>query len=134
MLMAALVGGRYVAASPTLAPMFTADGLTIGWAIIAYGFVASVIPVWMLLCPRDYLSTFLKVGTILALALGIFLTLPEIRLPALTRFTDGSGPIFAGSLFRSASSPSPAARSPASTRWLPAGPRRRWSTARATRG
>ena len=99
MLMAALVGGRYVAASPTLAPMFTADGLTIGWGIIAYGFIASVIPVWMLLCPRDYLSTFLKVGTIIALALGILLTLPEIRLPALTRFTDGSGPIFSGSLF-----------------------------------
>jgi len=99
MLMLALVAGRWVAESPTWGPFFSADGLTIAWAIIGYGFVASVIPVWMLLCPRDYLSTFLKVGTVLALAAGILLTLPVIHLPAVTRFTDGSGPVFAGALF-----------------------------------
>ena len=64
LLMAALIAGRWVAASPTLAPIFTLDAVTIAWGIIGYGFIASVIPVWLLLCPRDYLSTFLKVGTI----------------------------------------------------------------------
>jgi carbon starvation protein len=98
-LMAALLAGQWVAASPVLAPMFTFDGVTIAWGIIAYGFIASVIPVWMLLCPRDYLSTFMKIGTIAALALGIILTLPEIQLPAVTQFIDGSGPVFAGGLF-----------------------------------
>jgi carbon starvation protein len=99
MLLAALVAGRYAAESPVWGPFFTASGTTIAWAIIAYGFLASVIPVWMLLCPRDYLSTFLKIGTIGALAVGILLTLPEIHLPPLTRFIDGTGPVFAGSLF-----------------------------------
>src|SRR5215218_1703898 len=99
LLLLALVGGRYVAASPTLAPMFTASGLTIAYGMIAYGFVASVLPVWMLLCPRDYLSTFMKIGTILLLALGILLAMPPLKLPALTRFIDGSGPVFAGKLF-----------------------------------
>lgn len=99
LLLAALIGGRWIAASPALAPIFTLDAVTIAWGIIGYGFVASVIPVWLLLCPRDYLSTFLKIGTILALALGIVFTLPTIHLPAVTRFVDGSGPVFAGSLF-----------------------------------
>jgi carbon starvation protein len=99
LLLAALVGGRYVAASPTLAPYFTASGITIAFGIIGYGFIASVLPVWMLLCPRDYLSTFMKVGTILLLALGILLVLPPQRMPALTRFVDGTGPVFAGKLF-----------------------------------
>ncbi|MES2305692.1 MAG: carbon starvation CstA family protein [Gemmatimonadota bacterium] len=99
LLLAALVAGRYVAASPTLGPFFTLDGVTIAWGVIGYGFIASVIPVWLLLCPRDYLSTFLKIGTILALALGIILTLPTIHLPAVTSFVDGTGPVFAGSLF-----------------------------------
>ena len=99
LLLLALVAGRYVAASPTLAPLFTWSGLTIAYAVIAYGFVASVLPVWMLLCPRDYLSTFMKVGTILLLALGILLVLPPLRLPALTPFIDGTGPVFAGKLF-----------------------------------
>ncbi|MEO5800387.1 MAG: carbon starvation CstA family protein [Gemmatimonadales bacterium] len=99
LLLTALVAGRYVAASPTLAPIFTLDAVTIAWGVIGYGFIASVMPVWLLLCPRDYLSTFLKIGTILALALGIILTLPTIHLPAVTRFIDGSGPVFAGSLF-----------------------------------
>jgi carbon starvation protein len=99
LLLLALVGGRYVAASPTLAPYFTHSGLTIAYGIIVYGFVASVLPVWMLLCPRDYLSTFMKIGTILLLAVGILLVLPPLKLPALTRFVDGTGPVFAGKLF-----------------------------------
>ncbi|HZA99357.1 MAG TPA: carbon starvation CstA family protein, partial [Gemmatimonadales bacterium] len=99
LLMLALVGGRYVAESAALAPYFTASGLTIAYGIIAYGFIASVLPVWMLLCPRDYLSTFMKIGTILLLALGILLVLPPLRMPAITRFIDGTGPVFAGKLF-----------------------------------
>jgi carbon starvation protein len=99
LLLVALVAGRYVAASPTLAPLFTWSGLTIAYAVMGYGFVASVLPVWMLLCPRDYLSTFMKIGTILLLALGILLVLPPLRLPALTPFIDGTGPVFAGKLF-----------------------------------
>ncbi len=67
--------------------------------LIGYGFVASVLPVWMLLCPRDYLSTFMKIGTIVLLALGILVVLPPLKLPALTRFVDGTGPIFAGKVF-----------------------------------
>ncbi len=99
LLMVALVAGRYVAESPTLAPLFTADATTIAWWIIGYGFVASVLPVWMLLCPRDYLSTFMKIGTIVLLAVGILVVLPPLRMPALTPFIDGSGPVFAGKLF-----------------------------------
>ena len=99
LLLLALVGGRWVAESPTLAPLFTHSGLTIAFALIAYGFVASVLPVWMLLCPRDYLSTFMKIGTILMLAVGILLVLPPLQMPAVTRFVDGTGPVFAGKLF-----------------------------------
>jgi carbon starvation protein len=99
LLIAALVGGRYVAESATLAPLFTWSATTLAYAVIGYGFVASVLPVWMLLCPRDYLSTFMKIGTILLLALGILLVLPPLRMPAVTRFVDGTGPIFAGKLF-----------------------------------
>jgi carbon starvation protein len=99
LLLVALVAGRWVAASPTMAPLFTFDGVTIAWLIIGYGFVASVLPVWVLLCPRDYLSTFLKIGTVLALAAGIMIALPPIKLPAVTEFVDGSGPVFAGKLF-----------------------------------
>src|ERR687895_616733 len=99
LLMLALVGGRYVAESATLAPWFTHSGLTIAYGMIAYGFIASVLPVWMLLCPRDYLSTFMKIGTILLLALGILLVLPPLRMPPVTQFIDGTGPVFAGKLF-----------------------------------
>ncbi|HJX86006.1 MAG TPA: carbon starvation CstA family protein, partial [Gemmatimonadales bacterium] len=99
LLIASLIGGRYVAESAALAPLFTWSGLTLAYAVIGYGFVASVLPVWMLLCPRDYLSTFMKVGTILLLAFGILLVLPPLRMPAVTRFVDGTGPIFAGKLF-----------------------------------
>ncbi|HJR16170.1 MAG TPA: carbon starvation CstA family protein [Gemmatimonadales bacterium] len=99
LLLMALVGGRYVAESAALAPYFTYSGLTIAYGMIAYGFIASVLPVWMLLCPRDYLSTFMKIGTILLLALGIVLVLPPLKLPAVTQFIDGTGPVFAGKLF-----------------------------------
>jgi carbon starvation protein len=99
LLLLALMGGQYVANSPTLAPMFTLDGTTIAWMMIIYGFVASVIPVWLLLAPRDYLSTFLKIGTIFGLALGILLVMPDLQMPALTKFIDGTGPVFSGNLF-----------------------------------
>jgi carbon starvation protein len=99
LLLCALVAGRWVAASPVLAPYFTHDGITLALGIIAYGFIASVLPVWLLLCPRDYLSTFMKIGTILLLAVGILLVLPPLQLPPVTRFIDGTGPVFAGKLF-----------------------------------
>jgi carbon starvation protein len=99
LLAVALVAGERVAASPTLAPLFTWSGPAIAIAMIGYGFVASVLPVWMLLCPRDYLSTFMKIGTIVLLAVTILLVLPPLKLPGLTRFIDGTGPVFAGKLF-----------------------------------
>jgi carbon starvation protein len=99
LLIAALAGGRYVAQSQALAPLFTHGGVTIAWALMIYGFIASVLPVWMLLAPRDYLSTFMKIGTVLLLAIGILVVMPPIRMPALTRFVDGTGPVFAGKLF-----------------------------------
>ncbi|MFD9627574.1 carbon starvation CstA family protein [Peribacillus muralis] len=99
LLMLALYFGRFVAESATLAPMFTYSGETIAIMLIVYGFVASVLPVWMLLAPRDYLSTFLKIGTIIGLALGIFIVMPSLEMPAVTQFVDGTGPVFAGNLF-----------------------------------
>ena len=91
--------GGVVAADPDWAKAFTFSGVQLAWTLIGYGFVASVLPVWLLLAPRDYLSTFLKVGTVALLALAIFLVRPELKLPAVTRFVDGSGPVFSGSLF-----------------------------------
>jgi len=100
LLLGALVAGGWVAAHPGLAPAFTHTGPAITWMMIAYGFIASVLPVWMLLCPRDYLSTFLKISTVLALGLAILVILPPLRMPALTSFaTVGEGPVFAGKLF-----------------------------------
>jgi carbon starvation protein len=99
LLMLSLVYGRNVAADPVLGPMFDFTGEQLSMMLIAYGFVASVLPVWTLLAPRDYLSTFLKIGTIAGLALGIFFVLPDLKMPALTKFVDGSGPVFAGNLF-----------------------------------
>src|SRR5271157_427266 len=99
MVLTAVIGGKYVAESPALAHYFTYGGVALAWMIIVYGFAASVLPVWLLLAPRDYLSTFVKLGTILLLALGILLAHPPMLLPALTRFTDGTGPIFAGKVF-----------------------------------
>src|SRR5436305_1608508 len=100
LLLGALVAGGWVAAQPQLAPVFTHSATAITWMMVAYGFVASVLPVWMLLCPRDYLSTFLKITTILVLALAILVILPPLRLPALTPFARlGVRPVFAGKLF-----------------------------------
>ncbi len=99
LLIASLLGGGWINHHPVFGPMFTLTGTTLAWALIAYGFAASVLPVWLLLSPRDYLSTFLKVGTVIVLAAAILILLPPLRLPAVTRFVDGSGPVFAGKLF-----------------------------------
>ena len=98
-LMLSIVYGEHVANDPVLGPMFTFTGEQLSMMLIAYGFVASVLPVWVLLAPRDYLSTFLKIGTILGLALGILFVMPDLKMPAVTRFIDGTGPVFAGTLF-----------------------------------
>jgi carbon starvation protein len=99
LVMASIFAGQSVSQSATLAPVFTLSAMTIALAIILYGFLASALPVWLLLAPRDYLSTFVKLGVVLMLALGILFVRPELQLPALTRFTDGTGPIFAGKIF-----------------------------------
>jgi len=99
LVMAAVVGGQYVAESPGLASWFTYDARALALMIIAYGFAASVLPVWLLLAPRDYLSTFVKLGTIFLLATGILFVRPTLAMPALTRFIDGTGPVFAGTIF-----------------------------------
>lgn len=91
--------GGQIAASPDWAHVFTFTGTQITWMLIGYGFVAAVLPVWLVLAPRDYLSTFLKIGTIVALAIGILVTMPELKMPALTQFIDGSGPVWKGGLF-----------------------------------
>ncbi|QEL66070.1 carbon starvation protein [Oryzomicrobium terrae] len=99
LLMASIVYGGDIAASPVWGPLFTFDGKQLTWMLIGYGFIASVLPVWLLLAPRDYLSTFLKIGTIVGLAIGIAIVAPNLQMPALTKFIDGSGPVWAGSLF-----------------------------------
>ncbi|AJO80774.1 MULTISPECIES: carbon starvation CstA family protein [Pseudomonas] len=91
--------GGQIAADPVWAKAFTFTGVQITWMLIGYGFVAAVLPVWLILAPRDYLSTFLKIGTIIALAIGILITMPELKMPALTQFTDGTGPVWKGGLF-----------------------------------
>ncbi|MEN5168118.1 carbon starvation CstA family protein [Brevundimonas pondensis] len=99
LLILAIIGGGHIAADPFWGPAFTLSGTTLALAMMAYGFVASVIPVWLLLAPRDYLSTFLKIGAILALAVGILIVRPHVQMPAITPFIDGSGPVFSGALF-----------------------------------
>ncbi|HOX58641.1 MAG TPA: carbon starvation CstA family protein [Candidatus Paceibacterota bacterium] len=99
MLLLAVWGGQYVYHHPALSRFFTLGKEPIAWAIIGYGLAASILPVWLLLAPRDYLSTFMKLGTIFALAFGIFLVLPELRMPPLTRFLDGSGLVIPGTVF-----------------------------------
>ena len=99
LLAAALIGGQWVSESATWGPAFTWSGTRLAWAVMAYGFVASVLPVWLLLAPRDYLSAFMKVGTILVLGLAIILVMPPLKLPAITQFVDGTGPVFAGAVF-----------------------------------
>jgi len=99
LLLLAVWGGQYVHGHANLATLFSLKDIHIAWVIILYGFAASVLPVWLLLAPRDYLSTFMKLGTIFALALGVFLVLPALKFPAVSRFIDGSGPVVAGKLF-----------------------------------
>jgi carbon starvation protein len=95
----AIFGGQWVAQNPTLAPVFTLSGVALAICVIIYGFLASALPVWLLLAPRDYLSTFVKLGVVFMLAAGILFVRPDLQLPAFTRFTDGDGPIFAGKIF-----------------------------------
>ncbi|WP_407524086.1 carbon starvation CstA family protein [Methylobacterium oryzisoli] len=99
LLMLAIIYGQTVSTDPTLSAMFTFTGTQLCWMLIGYGFVASILPVWLLLAPRDYLSTFLKIGTIVGLALGILVLAPHLQMPAVTKFVDGTGPVWSGSLF-----------------------------------
>lgn len=99
LLMLSIVVGQYVQEDPVWGAMFTLTGEQLTWALIGYGFIASVLPVWLLLAPRDYLSTFLKIGTIVGLAIGVIIISPELKMPALTQFIDGSGPVWSGDLF-----------------------------------
>lgn len=99
LMMAAIIYGGNVAQDPYWGPFFTLKGTSLTWVLVIYGFVASVLPVWLLLAPRDYLSTFLKIGVIVGLAIGIVFAMPEMKMPAVTRFIDGSGPVFSGQLF-----------------------------------
>jgi carbon starvation protein len=95
----AVVGGRWVGESEALRAWFNLDKKSLALLLIGYGFVASVLPVWLLLAPRDYLSAFIKIGTVALLAVGLLWVRPAVHLPALTRFVDGTGPVFAGKLF-----------------------------------
>ncbi len=99
LVLASIFGGQWVSHSASLAPVFTMGGVALALAIIIYGFFASALPVWLLLAPRDYLSTFVKLGVVLMLGAGILFVRPEMQLPPLTRFVDGNGPIFAGKIF-----------------------------------
>ena len=99
LLLLALIYGKTVSETPDLARYFDYSGETLALIIIGYGFVASVLPVWLLLAPRDYLSTFLKIGTIALLAVGIIIVRPDMHMPAVTKFIDGSGPVWSGSVF-----------------------------------
>jgi carbon starvation protein len=95
----AIVAGRWISQNATVAPWFTFTAPTLAILIIVYGYAASAMPVWLLLAPRDYLSTFVKLGTIGLLSIGIILWHPTLHMPPLTRFVDGTGPVFAGRLF-----------------------------------
>lgn len=99
LLLASVVFGGWVDHHPTLAALFDHEGLPLAFSVIAYGFAAAVLPVWLLLAPRDYLSTFMKLGTVMMLAVAILWLRPEIHMPAITPFIDGTGPIFGGKLF-----------------------------------
>lgn len=99
LLLLAVWGGQFVHSSPGLSKVFTLGAEPLAWAVIAYGLAASVLPVWLLLAPRDYLSTFMKLGTIFALVVGVFLVLPDMKMPAVSKFVDGSGLVVAGKLF-----------------------------------
>ncbi|MDO9372162.1 MAG: carbon starvation CstA family protein [Gammaproteobacteria bacterium] len=99
LLLFSVVGGGWIDHSAALRGYFDMDGLSLAWFVIGYGFLAAILPVWLLLAPRDYLSTFMKLGTVILLAIAIVILRPEVKMPALTQFIDGSGPIFGGALF-----------------------------------
>ncbi|MCC6317787.1 MAG: carbon starvation protein A [Gemmatimonadaceae bacterium] len=99
LLVVALFIGRAVAENPALAPSFALSRPALAITIMVYGFMASVLPVWLLLAPRDYLSAFVKIGVVVALAVAILVVMPDLQMPAVTRFIDGTGPVFAGKLF-----------------------------------
>jgi carbon starvation protein len=99
LLLLAVAAGGWVDQNPTLHAWFDLDERKLAWFVIGYGFIAAILPVWLLLAPRDYLSTFVKLGVVLLLAIAICVLQPDIRMPALTRFIDGTGPIFSGKLF-----------------------------------
>ncbi|MGZ8232091.1 carbon starvation CstA family protein [Methylobacter tundripaludum] len=99
LLLLAVVGGGWIDHNPTLRTWFDHEGLTLAWWVMAYGFAAAILPVWLLLAPRDYLSTYVKLGTITLLAVAIIMLQPTVKMPALTQFIDGTGPIFGGKLF-----------------------------------
>ncbi len=99
LLFLSLYAGKWVSESATWAPVFTLSGVTLSLSIMVYGFFASVLPVWMLLAPRDYLSAFVKIGVVLALGVGILVVMPDMEMPPVTKFIDGTGPVFSGKLF-----------------------------------
>ncbi len=99
LVLGSIFAGQYVAESPVWSPWFTYGPVALAVAVIVYGFFASALPVWLLLAPRDYLSTFVKLGVVLLLGAGILVVRPQLEMPALTRFVDGTGPIFAGKIF-----------------------------------
>ena len=99
LMMLGIIYGENIAQHPYWGQLFTLSGTQLTWALIIYGFIASVLPVWLLLAPRDYLSTFLKIGVIAGLAIGIIFAMPELKMPAITQFVDGTGPVFSGSMF-----------------------------------
>ncbi len=99
LLLLSVAGGRFIDEHETLRLLFDHEGLTLAWWIMAYGFAAAILPVWLLLAPRDYLSTYMKLGTITLLAVAIILLQPVVKMPAITQFIDGTGPIFGGKLF-----------------------------------
>ena len=99
LLLLSVAGGRFIDEHETLRIVFDHEGLTLAWWVMAYGFAAAILPVWLLLAPRDYLSTYMKLGTITLLAVAIIMLQPEVKMPAITQFIDGTGPIFGGKLF-----------------------------------
>ena len=99
LLFLSLYAGKWVSESAVWAPVFTLSGVTLSLSIMVYGFFASVLPVWMLLAPRDYLSAFVKIGVVLALGVGIIVVMPDMEMPPITKFIDGTGPVFSGKLF-----------------------------------
>ena len=99
LLLLSVAGGRFIDEHQTLRSLFDHEGLTLAWWVMAYGLAAAILPVWLLLAPRDYLSTYMKLGTITLLAIAIIMLQPAVKMPAITQFIDGTGPIFGGKLF-----------------------------------